>query len=110
MKQSDVIAALTCLSNDTELNVFRLLVRSGAEGLPGDQVGQRLHLSLSALMLALNQLKEAGLVAFHGEGESVVYTAKGAVMNKVLAYLIDTCCEGSLLVRDVDHDVAPTLQ
>jgi ArsR family transcriptional regulator len=110
MKQSDVIAVLTCLSNDTELNIFRLLVRSGAEGLPGDQVGQRLHLSLSALMLALNQLKEGGLVALRGEGESVVYTAKSAVMNKVLAYLIDTCCEGSVLAREVERDVAPTLQ
>ncbi|MDB5393457.1 MAG: ArsR family transcriptional regulator [Rhodospirillales bacterium] len=77
MKQFDVIAVLACLSSDDQLNIFRLLVRAGAEGLPGRQIGQRLRLSLSALTFALNQLKEAGLVAFHGEEEAVVYNANG---------------------------------
>ena len=110
MKQSDVIAALACLGNDSQLNIFRLLVRAGAGGLPGNQIAQRLHLSLSALILALNQLKGGGLVAFHGDGESVVFNANCPVMNKVLAYLIETCGEGRGLVSDVGNEVAPTLQ
>jgi DNA-binding transcriptional ArsR family regulator len=110
MTQSEVISALACLSDGNELNIFRLLVRAGDEGLAGNEIAQRLHLSLSALMIGLTRLKEGGLVAFRGDGQAVVYHAKCAVMNKVLAYLIDTCCEGCVSMQDAATGVAPTLQ
>ena len=42
MEKTDVISALAALAQETRLDVFRLLVRAGPEGLPAGQIGERL--------------------------------------------------------------------
>jgi hypothetical protein len=42
MKKSRVIAALGALAQETRLDIFRLLVQKGPEGLPAGEIGARL--------------------------------------------------------------------
>lgn len=42
MKKSIVIGALGTLAQETRLDIFRLLVQKGPEGLPAGQIGSRL--------------------------------------------------------------------
>jgi len=94
MEKTDVIAALAALAQDTRLDVFRLLVQAGREGLPAGRIGERLDLPSATLSFHLNQLRHAGLVTFRREGRSLIYAAEYAAMNGLLSYLTENCCQG----------------
>ncbi|WP_428483188.1 ArsR/SmtB family transcription factor [Rhodopila sp.] len=94
MEKTDAIAALAALAQDTRLDIFRLLVRTGAEGLPAGQIGERLDLPSATLSFHLNQLRHAGLVTFRREGRSLIYAAEYTAMNGLLSYLTENCCQG----------------
>ena len=94
MEKTDVIAALGALAQETRLDIFRLLVEAGADGLPPGQISERLGLPAATLSFHLNQLRYAGLVSFRREGRSLIYVAGYEAMNGLLAYLTENCCQG----------------
>jgi ArsR family transcriptional regulator, arsenate/arsenite/antimonite-responsive transcriptional repressor len=94
MEKTDAIAALAALAQGTRLDVFRLLVRAGTDGMPAGQIGEQLDLPSATLSFHLNQLRHAGLVTFRREGRSLIYAAAYAAMNGLLAYLTENCCQG----------------
>ncbi len=94
MEKTDAIAALGALAQDSRLDVFRLLVQAGPEGVAAGQIAERLGLAGATLSFHLNQLKQAGLVTFRREGRSLLYLAEYGTMNALLAYLTENCCQG----------------
>jgi DNA-binding transcriptional ArsR family regulator len=94
MEKPDAVAALAALAQDTRLDIFRLLVRAGEAGLPAGQIGERLGLPSATLSFHLNQLRQADLIAFRRDGRSLIYRAAYPVMNALLAYLTENCCQG----------------
>jgi DNA-binding transcriptional ArsR family regulator len=94
MENSDAITALAALAQESRLDVFRLLVQAGTDGLPAGQIGERLGLPSATLSFHLNQLKQAGLVTFRRQGRSLIYAAEYATMNGLLAFLTENCCRG----------------
>jgi DNA-binding transcriptional ArsR family regulator len=95
MEKPDAITALAALAQDSRLDIFRLLVQTGAEGLPAGQIAERLGLPANTLSFHLNQLRHAGLVTFRRESRSLIYAAEYAAMNALLAYLTENCCQGA---------------
>jgi len=96
MEKSDAIAALAALAQESRLDVFRLLVQAGANGMPAGQIGERLGLPSATLSFHLNHLKQSGLVTCRRESRSLIYTAQYAAMNDLLAYLTENCCQGDV--------------
>jgi DNA-binding transcriptional ArsR family regulator len=94
MKKSAVVAALGALAQDTRLDVFRLLVQKGPEGLPAGEIGTRLGQPSPTLSFHLNQLRFAGLVTSRRESRSIIYSANFKAMNGLLSYLTENCCGG----------------
>ncbi len=94
MEKSEAIAALAALAQESRLDVFRLLVQAGPEGMPAGRIGERLGLPSATLSFHLNQLRQAGLVSFRREGRSLIYTAAYGAMNGLMAYLTENCCRG----------------
>ena len=94
MEKPDAIAALAALAQESRLDIFRLLIQAGPEGLPAGQIAERLGLPANTLSFHLNQLRHAGLVTFRREGRSLIYVAEYAAMNDLLAYLMENCCQG----------------
>ncbi len=94
MEKIDALAALAALAQESRLDVFRLLVQTGIDGMPAGQIGERLGLPSATLSFHLNQLKQAGLVTFRREGRSLIYAAEYPVMNALLAYRTENCCRG----------------
>ncbi len=94
MEKSDAIAALIALGQESRLDIFRLLMQAGPQGLPAGRIGERLGVPAATLSFHLSQLKHAGLVTFRREGRSLIYTAAYPVMNALLAYLTENCCQG----------------
>ena len=94
MEKSGAIAALAALSQETRLDIFRLLVQTGPDGMPAGQIGERLGLPSATLSFHLNQLRHAGLVTFRRESRSLIYMAEYPAMNALLGYLTENCCQG----------------
>ena len=94
MKKSTVIAALSALAQETRLDIFRLLVVKGPEGLPAGEIGDRLGQPSPTLSFHLNQLRFAGLVTSRRASRSIIYSANFKAMNGLLAYLTENCCGG----------------
>ncbi len=95
MEKTHAVAALAALAQDSRLDIFRLLVQAGAEGVPAGQIGERLALPAATLSFHLSQLRHAGLVTFRRAGKSLIYAAEYAAMNALLGYLTENCCQGN---------------
>jgi DNA-binding transcriptional ArsR family regulator len=95
MEKSDAVAALAALAQDNRLDVFRLLVEAGPDGLPAGQVATQLDLPPNTLTFHLDRLRAAGLVTVRREGRSMIYAARFETMNALLGYLTENCCGGA---------------
>jgi ArsR family transcriptional regulator, arsenate/arsenite/antimonite-responsive transcriptional repressor len=95
MKKHDALAALAALAQDNRLDMFRLLVEAGPEGVPAGQVSDRLGLAPNTLTFHFDRLRDAGLVTVRREGRSMIYAAQFGTMNGLLAYLTENCCRGA---------------
>ena len=95
MKKHDALAALAALAQDNRLDVFRLLVEAGPEGMPAGSVASALKLAPNALTFHFDRLRDAGLVTVRREGRSMIYSAQFDMMNALLAYLTENCCQGA---------------
>jgi DNA-binding transcriptional ArsR family regulator len=94
MEKPIVIEALAALAQETRLDIFRLLVQAGPDGLPAGHIGERLGLPAPTLSFHLNQLRHAGLVMPRRDGRSIIYAADYAAMNGLMAFLTENCCRG----------------
>lgn len=92
MDQKRAIAALGALAQETRLDLFRLLVTVGPEGLPAGMIGERLGVAPSSLSFHLQQLVHAGLITQRRLGRQLIYSAEYDAMNGLLAYLTENCC------------------
>ena len=92
MDQKAAIAALGALAQDTRLEVFRLLVATGPQGLPAGVIAERLGVLPSSLTFHLNQLNHAGLITQRRHSRQLIYAAEYGAMNALLTYLTENCC------------------
>lgn len=95
MEQSDAVAALAALAQDNRLDVYRLLVQAGPDGLAAGNVASELKLAPNTLTFHFDRLRQAGLVSVRRDGRSMIYSANYDSMNSLIAYLTDNCCGGS---------------
>src|SRR5215468_7940059 len=94
MKKTDAVAALAALAQDNRLDVFRLLVQAGPEGMPAGAVAEALDLAPNTLTFHFDRLRTAGLVTVRREGRSMIYAAQFDTMNTLLGFLSENCCAG----------------
>lgn len=81
MKKQNAVAILAALAQDNRLNIFRLLVEAGPEGMPAEHLANSLKLAPNALTFHLDRLREADLVTVRREARSMIYAARFAAMN-----------------------------
>jgi ArsR family transcriptional regulator len=95
MEKSNAVAALAALAQDNRLDVFRLLVQAGPEGLPAGAVADALGLAPNTLSFHFDRLRHAGLVTVRRESRSMIYAARFETMNALLGFLTENCCAGA---------------
>lgn len=88
------LEALSALSQATRLDVFRLLVKIGPDGLCAGEISQRLGVIQNTMSTNLRILARAGLLRREREGRSVRYVADLNCMRELLAFLMEDCCGG----------------
>jgi DNA-binding transcriptional ArsR family regulator len=94
MEKTEAVTALAALAQDNRLDVFRLLVEAGPEGMPAGAVATTLGLAPNTLTFHFDRLRAAGLVTVRRDGRSMIYAAQFETMNSLLGYLTDNCCGG----------------
>lgn len=94
MDGGQVVAALGALAHETRLQVFRLLVERGPDGLSAGVIADKLDLPPSSLTFHLQQLLHAGLVTQRRLSRQLIYATDFAAMNAVMDYLTRNCCGG----------------
>jgi ArsR family transcriptional regulator len=95
MEKTSAVAALAALAQDNRLDVFRLLVQAGPEGMPAGAVAEALDLAPNTLTFHFDRLRQAGLVTVQRAGRSMIYAARFETMTALLAYLTENCCQGA---------------
>jgi DNA-binding transcriptional ArsR family regulator len=94
MEKISAITALAALAQENRLDVFRLLVEAGPNGMPAGAVAEALGLAPNTLTFHFDRLRQAGLVTVRRDGRSMIYSACFDTMNALLAYLTENCCAG----------------
>ncbi len=92
MESTEAIDRLAALAQETRLELFRRLVRRGAQGLAAGALAEALAVPAPTLSFHLAALERVGLIAARREGRSIVYTASYRAMEELMAYLLENCC------------------
>jgi ArsR family transcriptional regulator, arsenate/arsenite/antimonite-responsive transcriptional repressor len=95
MEKKSALSALAALGQETRLEIFRLLVKAGAEGIPAGKVAARLNAVQNTTSTHLKILTHAGLVRAEREGRVIRYFADMTGFRDLLAYLMEDCCNGA---------------
>ena len=82
------------LGNSTRLQIVRLLVQAGRDGLAIGELQARLGVPASTLAFHLRGLATAGLVHQEKEGRVVRCTINLPSINATLAFVKENCCAG----------------
>lgn len=96
MESQSVVAALAALAHSSRLDVFRLLVQVGPEGLAATGIAEQLNTPPSSLSFHLKELMHAGLINQKKAGRSLIYSANFSTMNSLLGFLTENCCGGNV--------------
>ena len=94
MDTKAAVRSLAALAQDSRLEVFRLLVQAGPEGLPAGDIAERLGIPPSTLSFHVKALSQAGLIESRSQSRFIYYFANFAAMNGLIAFLGENCCGG----------------
>ncbi len=94
METNIAVQSLLALAQETRLNIFRLLVEAGPDGMNAGAIAEAVGVPAATLSFHIAQLARAELVVARQESRFIFYSANFAAMDDLLAYLTDNCCQG----------------
>ena len=94
METKHAVEALAALAQESRLQIYRLLVEAGPEGLAAGRIGEEIGLPPATLSFHLAHLARAGLAQSRQDGRFVIYSTNFQNMNELVGYLTENCCGG----------------
>jgi protein-tyrosine-phosphatase/DNA-binding transcriptional ArsR family regulator len=94
METLEAAAAFAALSQETRLDLIRLLIAQGSSGLPAGEIAARLAVPASTLSFHLSALERAGLTQSTRQGRQVIHAVRIAGVRRLLSFLTEACCGG----------------
>ena len=94
MKLNDATTALAALAQPSRLEVFRLLVQCGEQGICAGDISEQLDIAKPTLSFHLKELSQAGLISSEREGRSIIYSLHVSKMKDLMTFLTEDCCQG----------------
>lgn len=95
MKIDKAAAQLAELGHVTRLEIYRILVKAGHDGMPVSAIQERLSIPASTLSHHISRLVRVGLVSQTREGRVLRCNAQYQELNSLIAFLSEECCSGS---------------
>lgn len=94
MEKNTATSIFESLSSGVRLDVFRLLVKQGKEGMVAGEIATTLNVPPTNLSFHLKALTQTSLLTVEQEGRFQRYRANIPLMLEVIAYLTEECCGG----------------
>ncbi|MEX1993487.1 MAG: metalloregulator ArsR/SmtB family transcription factor [Steroidobacteraceae bacterium] len=94
MRKTSAVTVLESLASGVRLDMYRLLIRKGVEGMVAGDIAAALDLPPTNLSFHLKAMTQAGLLTVEQEGRFQRYRANLALMQDLIAYLTEECCAG----------------
>jgi ArsR family transcriptional regulator len=94
MERKTSTAIFESLSSGVRLDVYRLLVKKGNDGMVAGEISSTLDVPPTNLSFHLKALTQARLLTVEQEGRFQRYRANIALMLELIAYLTEECCAG----------------
>lgn len=91
MEEAQRFAAL---GNGLRLDVFRLVIAAGDQGIPAGQIASRLDVPASTLSSHLKILQQVGLLTFQREQQKLIYRVNQEAVRELADFLVRDCCKG----------------
>jgi DNA-binding transcriptional ArsR family regulator len=94
MEKTSATTIFESLASGIRLDVYRLLVRKGTQGLVAGEIAGALDIPPTNLSFHLKALTQAHLVTVEQEGRFQRYRANMPLMLDLIGYLTAECCAG----------------
>ncbi|MCZ0812243.1 metalloregulator ArsR/SmtB family transcription factor [Roseovarius sp. EGI FJ00037] len=95
MDKTHALTAFGALSQATRLDVLRLLIRAGADGMAAGEIATALDARQNTMSANLAVLMQAGLIRNARQGRSIRYFADLEGLRGLLEFLMEDCCGGN---------------
>ena len=106
MKLDVAIKRLSAIAQEARLEVFRLLVKAGPEGMAAGDIARKLSIAANTLSAQLLVLSNASLIQARREGRSIIYAVNYEAMRDLLVFLTEDCCGGRVEMCATLADIA----
>jgi DNA-binding transcriptional ArsR family regulator len=95
MELSSAMTTLGALAQASRLELFRILVQAGPDGVAARDLAARLGIPANTLSFHLKTLSHARLVHARPQGRFIFYSANYERMNGLVEFLTENCCGGA---------------
>ncbi len=92
MKLETAALILSKIGNPKRLEIVRLLVRAGEQGMPVGAIQKKLGIPGSTLTHHIGHLKSAGLIRQEREKATLFCKMEYDRLTQLVAYLTEECC------------------
>lgn len=92
MDDSTIARRLGALGNETRLQIYRILVRAGRDGVPVSELQRRTGVAISTVSHHLHKLIAVGLAHQERDGTTLYCHANYDAMDETLGHLTRVCC------------------
>lgn len=112
MKSDQAVLIFEALSSEVRLEIFKLLIQYGEDGLVVGDIAKELSLPNTNLSFHLKSLYHAGVIEMNKEGRFIRYRIKMPEVFGLINFLLGSCCAESVGCCDIktaDYPVLITL-
>ncbi|AOF91935.1 metalloregulator ArsR/SmtB family transcription factor [Sinorhizobium sp. RAC02] len=94
MDQQQALISFGALSQETRLQIIRMLVVAGPHGMSAGTIAEKVAVSPSNVSFHLKELERAGLINQQRESRSIIYSASYDTLGGLVRFLMEDCCGG----------------
>jgi DNA-binding transcriptional ArsR family regulator len=94
MDERQALASFGALSQESRLQIVRMLVVAGPSGMAAGSIAEQLDVSPSNVSFHLKELDRAGLISQQRESRSIIYSANYEALGGLVRFLMEDCCGG----------------
>lgn len=95
MNKSTATTVFETLASGVRLDIFRLLVKQGLDGMVAGEIASALDIAPNNLSFHLKGLVQSDLASVTQEGRYQRYRANIPLMLNLIAYLTEECCSNN---------------
>jgi len=94
MKNTEAIQAFIALGQESRLNVYRLIVQKGDQGLLPSKIHEMLGIPNATLSFHLKELYQANLITVERQSRNLIYRPNPGIVEDLSQFLLANCCGG----------------